>query len=345
MEEYKQILSNYIEYGREEDLGLAYEIGRQAIGTGYSLLQIIDVHSEYLQELIAGDKLRQQRATEVLKEVLAPFEMTRMGYVDTLSILRTQNEKLKSLMEERSRLLKEREDFMMVVTHDLKTPVIAEGKCLIFLLEGDFGELTAEQSEIIAAMKDSNRHLFGMLKNLLEAYKYDHNESTLSFASVDMVTLLTTLFEDFKFAARMKKVLLEPPSFQGELHNVIADEASLRHVIANLLDNALKFTAAEGSIRIRLLDYQSGVRIEVQDTGVGISKEDVPHLFERFYQAEAGRKGKTGMGLGLHLCHQIVVANGGDIECASEVGIGTTFSIFLGKTDRSSVPENRMGVA
>ncbi|MBY0547269.1 MAG: hypothetical protein K2W95_08235 [Candidatus Obscuribacterales bacterium] len=345
MEEYKLVLSSYIQSGREEDLGLAYEIGRKAIETGYSLLQIVDIHTDSLKQLDDKDaryQLLSERASEVLKEVLAPFEMTRMGYLDTISILRTQNEKLRELMEERSNLLKEREDFMMVVTHDLKTPVIAEGKCLNFLLEGDFGELTPDQQEVLSAMKDSNRHLFGMLKNLLEAYKYDHTTPTLWFAPIDLIPLLTSCFEDFKFAARMKNVVLEPPIFEGEHHVVIADEASMRHIMANLIDNALKFTQAGGHVRLKLTDYQAGVRIEVQDTGVGISEEDLAHLFERFYQAAAGRKRKTGMGLGLHLCHQMILAQGGHIACSSEPGQGTTFSIILGDTDCSKIPQNRM---
>lgn len=345
MEDYKHVLSSYVQSGREEDLGLAYGIGRKAIETGYSLLQIVDAHTECLQNLSPDDEhynVITERASEVLKEVLAPFEMTRMGYVDTISILRTQNEKLRKLMEERSNLLKEREDFMMVVTHDLKTPVIAEGKCLNFLLEGDFGELTADQQEVLSAMKDSNRHLFGMLKNLLEAYKYDHTAPTLCFAPIDLIRLVTSCFEDFKFAARMKNVVLEPPIFEGKHHIVIADEASMRHILANLVDNALKFTKAGGQVRLKLTDYQAGVRIEVQDTGVGISKEDLAHLFERFYQADAGRKRKTGMGLGLHLCQQMILAQGGHIACFSEPGQGTTFSIILGDTDCSKIPQNRV---
>lgn len=345
MEEYKLILSSYLQSGREEDLGLAYEFGRKAIETGYSLLQLVDIHTEYIQEFNNGDeryKLLTERASEVLKEVLAPFEMTRMGYIDTISILRNQNEKLRLLMEERSNLLKEREDFMMVVTHDLKTPVIAEGRCLNFLLEGDFGELSPEQQEVLSEMKDSNRHLFGMLKNLLEAYKYDHTTPTLYFAPVELTTLLNSLYEDFKFAARMKNVVLEPPIFGGKHHTVVADEVSLRHILANLVDNALKFTRAGGHVSIKLSDYQAGVRIDVQDTGIGMSKEDLQHLFERFYQAAAGRKRKTGMGLGLHLCHQMILAQGGHIACASEPGEGTTFSIIVGDTDCSKIPQNRL---
>lgn len=345
MKEYKNVLSSYVQSGREEDLGLAYEIGRKAIETGYSLLQIVDTHTECLQNVTPEDEHYQlitERASQVLKEVLAPFEMTRMGYLDTISILRTQNDKLKALMEERSALLKEREDFMMVVTHDLKTPVIAEGKCLSFLLDGDFGELTADQLEVVAAMKDSNRHLFGMLKNLLEAYKYDHTAPTLSFAPVELTKLVTSLFEDFKFAARMKNVVLEPPIFDGKHLTVIADEASLRHILANLLDNALKFTGARGNVSMKVTDYQNGVRIDVQDTGVGMSQEDLQHLFERFYQATAGRKRTTGMGLGLHLCQQMILAQGGHIACSSQPEAGTTFSIFLGETDCSKIPQNRV---
>jgi signal transduction histidine kinase len=100
-------------------------------------------------------------------------------------------------------------------------------------------------------------------------------------------------------------------------------------VLTNLIDNAIKFTPKGGVITLSARNSNSHVIFEVRDTGSGISQEDLPKLFQRFFQSATGRKQYTGTGLGLYLCQQITRAHGGEIRCESQPGVGTTFIFSL----------------
>ena len=119
-DQYKTILWHYIVEGGEPDLELAYELGRKAIDQGISIIQVVDTHYAALSDVLTSAGPTQdtpiiaQRAGNLLREALAPFEMTQRGYSETIALLRSQNEKLAKLLEERSQLLQQREDFMMV---------------------------------------------------------------------------------------------------------------------------------------------------------------------------------------------------------------------------------------
>lgn len=333
-EQYQTILIRYIEAGGEADLERAYEFGRQAIEEGISVLDVIDAHYAALTDvLMNADSVEEcvtitQRAASLLKEALGPFEMARRGYSDTIDVLRRQNEKLTKLMDERSRLLQDREDFMMVVTHDLKTPITAADRCLGLMLDGDFGELSPNQVEILSTIKDSNQRMFTMVRNLLEVYKYDQSTPVLSLKRVDTRALVTSIVKAFTLSAQVRRVNLHA-EFGPEAKAICADEVGMQHVLTNLLDNALKFTSEGGSVIISVRNFEDRVAIDIKDTGKGIREEDVPRLFQRFFQSQPGQKQYTGTGLGLYLCKQIVNAHGGEITCTSTPGVGTTFTITL----------------
>jgi signal transduction histidine kinase len=117
---------------------------------------------------------------------------------------------------------------------------------------------------------------------------------------------------------------------------VIADDAAIRHILRNLIDNALKFSNPSTAVRVRLrserLDDKGWAVLEVVDQGIGISAEDLPRLFERFFRGDKARDRSTqraGSGLGLSICHSIVTALKGELCVASELGKGTTVTVRL----------------
>ncbi len=333
-DQYKTILWHYIVEGGEPDLELAYELGRKAIDQGISIIQVVDTHYAALSDVLTNAGATQdtpiiaQRAGNLLREALAPFEMTQRGYSETIALLRSQNEKLARLLEERSQLLQQREDFMMVVTHDLKTPITAADRCLALMIDGDFGQITADQIEVLSTMKDSNHRMFTMVKNLLDVYRYDQSAPILCLEEVDSGSLVMSLCKAFTLAAKTRDVEIHTALSDG-LHSVVADEVAIQHVLTNLIDNAIKFTPKDGVITVSARNSHSDVIFEVTDTGKGISQEDLPKLFQRFFQSTTGRKQHTGTGLGLYLCQQIMRAHGGEIRCESPVGAGATFIFSL----------------
>lgn len=333
-EQYKLLLLQYIAHDDETSLELAYELGRKAIEKGISVLELINTHNEFLGELLTGSNTSESsiavvdKAASILKETLAPYEMTRLGFLDTISLLRDQNEKLTNLMEEKSILLKQREDFMMVVTHDLKTPITAAAGCLSLMLDGDFGELNPTMQSVVTSMKDSNQKMFTMVKNLLEAYRYEQSAPVLNIRKLDLGPVLQSAARDFSMSAQMRGINLVTKLDQ-DLPFVYADDMAISHVLNNLLDNAIKFTPEDGSITVAAKEIDNQLLVEVADTGRGISQEDQARLFQRFFQSDLGRKQYTGTGIGLYLCQEIVKAHGSQINCSSEPGAGTTFSFRL----------------
>lgn len=334
-EQYQTILLHYITDGGEPDLELAYECGRQAVVEGTSVLQVIDAHYQALSDVLSRAETPEdsmtivQRASSLLKEALSPFEMTQRGYGETINVLRNQNEKLTKLMEEKSELLTQREDFMMVVTHDLKTPINAADRCLALLLEGDFGALTDTQLEVLSTMKESNQRMFTMVRNLLDAYRYEQSTPVLHMFKMDVSQTATAVVNNFKLPAQMRDMTIKAELDTEQPNMVLGDANAIQHLITNLIDNAIKFTPDGGVITLKVRRHEDSIKIEVSDTGRGIGKDEQSRLFQRFFQAEGGKKMYTGTGLGLYLCNQIAAAHHGTIECESEVGHGTTFIVTL----------------
>jgi len=120
---------------------------------------------------------------------------------------------------------------------------------------------------------------------------------------------------------------------------VEADRDKLKQVILNLLSNAIKYNRSGGSVVMSASAGESGFRISIQDTGVGIPDEAVPHLFEKFYRVHETEGHAAGTGLGLSICKEIVQGHGGRMEVKSKLGVGSTFSVILprsGKTQPQS---------
>jgi signal transduction histidine kinase len=160
---------------------------------------------------------------------------------------------------------------------------------------------------------------------------------------VDLTGLLNSIAEKFSPQARTAGVIIHVES--ETLPSITGDGDRLAQVFTNLVDNALKFTPAGGSITLKTAATGSTVRVEVADTGAGIPTEAQAHIFERFYQADPSRPGGThhGAGLGLAIVKEIVAAHSGTISVRSEPGKGSTFTVTLPLTspDASTVVSKR----
>lgn len=250
-----------------------------------------------------------------------------------LTLIGITSRSISSVDEERLRLSDQRDNFMAVLIHDLKTPLIGADRVLEHLLDSILEPLTPKQRVAAELLKKSNGELLDMVKNLLELYRLDRDKETLCFSSIEIPALVDRVVSKLRrqTGAQDKDVRIR---FPEHVHKVNADPIALEQVLSNLVQNAIKFTPANGIIEVSVEELENWVLIKVRDTGRGMSQSEQDKLFKPFSQGEAGRQFTSGTGLGLYLCHQITKAHKGHLTCLSEAGVGTTFIISL-----SAVPE------
>lgn len=231
----------------------------------------------------------------------------------------------------------ERENFVYCLTHDLRTPLVAADRMLNLLKEGAFGEVSPAMHDAFDSTIRSNKNLLEMLNTLLDVYRYESGEKLLSFISVNMQDLIEDVMLQLKPLVEEKGLELKwNLTTTGNEHTIAGDRLELRRVFTNLIGNAIKFTD-NGFIAISFKNsaepnlpenkgFSKWLTIEIEDTGIGMSPETQATIFQRFRQ---GNHKRSGTGLGLHLCRQIVEAHSGVIEMKSELNKGSLFAISL----------------
>ena len=218
----------------------------------------------------------------------------------------------------------QRENFVSCLTHDLRTPLVAANRMLDLIGQQAFGEITCEQEEAISNIVSSNQNMLEMLNTLLETHHYELGQKTLSFIAVDLSQLILEVVTELQPLAKEKGLKLEQ-DLANNVPEVKGDRLELRRVVTNLIGNAIKFTDT-GVVKISLAPQDSEVKVEVQDSGIGISLEDQKAIFQRYHQGNHRRAGK---GLGLYLCQQIINAHQGELKVRSQLGKGTTFTFSI----------------
>ena len=221
----------------------------------------------------------------------------------------------------------QRENFVSCLTHDLRTPLIAANRMLDLIAQEAFGDITSEQEEVIGHIVSSNDNMLKMLNTLLETHHYELGQKILSFIPVNLQQLITEVIIELEPLAQEKGLELQY-DVEKEVAHIKGDRLELRRVVTNLIGNAIKFTDT-GSVKVSLSQNESGVLVQVEDTGIGISPQEQQTIFQRYHQGNHRRSGK---GLGLYLCQQIINAHQGKLKVRSQLGTGTIFTLSLPKS-------------
>jgi two-component system, OmpR family, sensor kinase len=228
---------------------------------------------------------------------------------------------------------KSQRDFVADVSHELKTPLTSIRGFAQALLDhtADTPEARQQAAQIIY---DEAGRMHRMALDLLDLARLEAGTADLKMSPVDVATLLHSIVEKFARQAQNAGVELQL-KISGELPPLPGDGDRLAQVFTNLVDNALKFTPANGQVLLSAVKAGTEIEIFITDTGIGIPNEALPRLFDRFYQVDPSRAGgetaagRRGTGLGLAIVQEILQAHNGRISVRSEVGRGTTFVIHL----------------
>jgi len=221
-------------------------------------------------------------------------------------------------------------EFLAHVSHELRTPMASIQEGTHLLLDEIPGPLVQEQRTTLRIMADSSRRLIHLISTILDLSKMEAGMMEYRIVPVDFQRIGEVSINKVRLLADSKHVQLVLENI-GERSWVKADASRLEQVLDNLLSNALKFSPEGGVVKVQVKpDLQAGVlEVTVSDTGPGIASEDLPHIFERFYQGRTKGKHTAGSGLGLALVKKVVEAHGGRIWIESEKGKGVTVRFIL----------------
>ena len=226
------------------------------------------------------------------------------------------------------------ENFITMVTHQLRSPLVAVQQYFEVLLAGMAGEVQEKQKEMIQRASDRLEGLLNLINDWLDVARLNEGQIVDKIKPLPLSNLLKKLVEDMQPLTKENEVSLEIGSC-SENDLVQGDEETLEQVFSNLITNAIRYNKPNGRVTISIKENEDFIAAEVQDTGIGIAKEHLPFIFNQFYRVSRSESQKVkGTGLGLSIAKKIVDAHGGTIQVTSELGKGSTFTVLLPKAEK-----------
>jgi signal transduction histidine kinase len=282
-------------------------------GQDDEVLAIKAVHQGVQDYLIKGDVTSKQLERAIR------YAVERQALLRTLEISQKQQLEFKN-------------QFLSHVSHELRTPLTCIHQYVTLLLDGLAGPVVPEQGDHLKTILKSVNQLHAMIRDLLEATRAENGKLRIEPRCIALSELIRQAVAMMRPTAEGKHVGLEM-GLDLRIPLVHADPDRVVEVLINLLDNAIKFTPAEGSVVVKacMVETDPGtVYVSVSDTGRGIGAESKALIFERLYQdPDAVDNNRSGLGLGLFICRELIRLHGGRIWLSSEPGQGSTFTFTL----------------
>jgi len=272
--------------------------------------------------VMASKELPSREAHDpVLMANSAPVMDEKENIIGAVTVLRDISE-LKELDKAKS-------TFVSMVAHELRAPLAAIEGYLDVILEGVGGNDPKAVHKIMERSRERTHGLLALINDLLTISRMQAGRLAKEKEKIQIVPLLKEVVELMKGEALERRVTLEMEAQDG-LPLIYADREDMTRVVTNLLDNAIKYNRKDGKVFVRATADEAFVRVEVQDTGMGIPKKDIDRLFDEFYRVKNKEtRAITGTGLGLSIAKKIVEAHHGHIEVESKLHRGSTFRVLL----------------
>lgn len=248
--------------------------------------------------------------------------LDRLDYLDVMIL------DFNKMVEELGSIETLKTDFVSNVSHEMKTPIAVIKNCAELLQMEQVSEV--QRKEYGASIESAALRLSNLISNILKLNKLENQRLTPEVKIYDVCRQLCECILQFEDAWDEKEIELETKIEDMAL--IKADSSLLELVWNNLISNAIKFTEPGGSITICQISDEKYVKVSVSDTGCGMSRENMNHIFDKFYQGDTSHS-KEGNGLGLALVKRVLELMDGDIQVISEEGIGSTFTVTLPVAD------------
>jgi two-component system, sensor histidine kinase and response regulator len=293
-----------------------HDLAIQALrGGAYDFIQK-PIEREYfvasLQRAIQARQLRRQ--VEAQQQALADYAADLEAKVAE----RTQ---------ELQTVLAAKEEFMSIAAHELKTPLTTL-KALVQITQKRLTREQRPEAELATRMESALKRMELLVSDLLDGARIEAGKLYLRREQMDLAALCQEVIDEYTDELQQNVQFVAPPQpvwYDG-------DRDRLHQVLTNLISNAVKYSSEQTPITVGLDDAPGGVRLWVQDHGIGIPAEALPHIFDRFYrvpQVEVQTGSRVGVGLGLYIAHEIVERHGGSLDVASTINQGSTFTVVL----------------
>jgi heavy metal sensor kinase len=273
------------------------------------------------------------RMTQAARSIGAQDLAKRLDVPPTRDELARLAETLNEMLARLESAFRKITQFTADASHELRTPVAVMRTSAEIALRKPRGE--AEYRETLSQILHETDNVSRLIENLLALARADSGAAQLATERADLAAILTDACDKSKMLAEEKGVALSQNGASGPLW-VQANVASIERLFLIVLDNAVKYTPAGGKIEVKIGSEEGFAVAEVRDSGIGISAEDMPHIFERFYRADRARTREAGgTGLGLAIGQWIAGAHGGEIRAVSDIAKGSTFQVRLPLSVRS----------
>jgi signal transduction histidine kinase len=268
---------------------------------------------------------------EPIRQLIAAVRgIIRTGRIDARVAVRPEHDALNELsalfnemLDRITTLIRGMEHALDNVAHDLRTPMTRLRGVAERALQSD--DTQVHREALVTSLEESER-ILAMLDTLMDISEAETGTMRLDVTDVAVTGIVADVVELYENIAEDKQIAVTANVDDGL--TVPADPRRLRQVLANLLDNAIKYTPPGGKVSMSARRDGAVVRLDVTDTGIGIASHDLPHVWDRLYRGDQSRA-ERGLGLGLSLVRAIVAAHGGTVDVAAEPGRGSTFTVRL----------------
>jgi len=307
--------------------------------SGFEVLDKIKEYDPNIVSIVITGYATIESAVEAMKKGAYDF-LPKPFTPDQLRIIIRRGSEKKRLIQETERLRREKmlieENFITMVSHQLRSPLGTIAQYFEVILGGMVGKVEPRQEEMLAKARDRLKSLMGLINDWLDMARMNKGQIVDRLKPLSLKEVLKDIMEFMQPSAQKENIQLELVPYSGK-DWVPGDDETLKQVFSNLITNAIKYNKPNGTIKVSLEETEDSVAVNVEDTGIGIPEEHLNYIFDQFYRIKKNdEKKSSGTGLGLSIAKKIVEAHGGTIQVTSEIGKGSTFTVFLPKTSQES---------